>query len=184
MRGTSRDVVVAMLRIPPRMTTATAPTVVEAAFTPIEQTLSDLGDRDQGIGQERLRGADILLESSPPGGLSRHGLDFSALCALNPSIVQVVVSPFGVDGPAASRVANDLTLSALGGQAGLQGSPDRAPVRVSIPQARRHASAQAAAAAVIAHAINNTIAVLSARSARFASRQFAETLSVPSANQR
>ena len=108
------------------------------------------GDRE--LLEILIRGADVVLESSPPASLGVLGFDFAALCALNPTIVHVVVSPFGVDGPAAYRVANDLTLSALGGQAGLQGSPDRAPVRVSIPQAWRHASAQAAAAAVIAHA--------------------------------
>lgn len=107
---------------------------------------------DRQLLESLIRGADILLESSPPGALAGCGLDFEALCALNPTIVQVVVSPFGVDGPAADRIANDLTLSALGGQVGLQGSPDRAPVRVSIPQAWHHASAQAATAAVIAHA--------------------------------
>ena len=64
----------------------------------------------------------------------------------------MVVSAYGADGPAANRIANDLTLSAMGGQASLQGSPDRPPVRVSIPQVWRHASAQAAAAAMIAHA--------------------------------
>ena len=106
---------------------------------------------DQRLLEDLIRGADFLLESSPPGTLSSYGLDFEALCRLNPTIVHVVVSPFGVDGPAADRIANDLTLSALGGQVGLQGSPDRAPVRVSIPQAWRHASAQAAAAAMIAH---------------------------------
>lgn len=107
-------------------------------------------DEDRTLLENLVRGADIVLESSPPGSLAAYGLDFTALCALNPTIVHVVVSPFGVDGPAADRVANDLTLSALGGQVSLQGSPDRPPVRVSIPQAWRHASAQAAAAAVIA----------------------------------
>ena len=105
---------------------------------------------DQALLVDLIRGADIVLESSPPGWLSGCGFNFEAMCALNPTLVHVVVSPFGVDGPAAGRVANDLTLSALGGQVGLQGSPDRAPVRVSIPQAWHHASAQGAAAAVIA----------------------------------
>jgi crotonobetainyl-CoA:carnitine CoA-transferase CaiB-like acyl-CoA transferase len=114
--------------------------------------LDPAASADIQVLEDLIRGADMVLESSPPGSLARYGLDFAALCALNPTIVHVVVSPFGVDGPAADRIANDLTLSALGGQVGLQGSPDRAPVRVSIPQAWHHASAQAAAAAVIAHA--------------------------------
>jgi crotonobetainyl-CoA:carnitine CoA-transferase CaiB-like acyl-CoA transferase len=74
---------------------------------------------DQALLVDLIRGADIVLESSPPGWLSGCGFNFEAMCALNPTLVHVVVSPFGVDGPAAGRVANDLTLSALGGQVGL-----------------------------------------------------------------
>lgn len=99
-----------------------------------------------------IEGADFILESAVHGMLASHGIDFEQLRRLNSTIVHVMISPFGVDGPAANRIANDLTLSALGGQASLQGSPERPPVRVSIPQAWRHASAQAATAAVIAHA--------------------------------
>lgn len=115
----------------------------------IELDFSD--DADRAVLETLVAGADIILESYPPTDAG-FGLDHEYLRHLNPTIVHVVVSPFGVDGPAADRVANDLTLSALGGQAGLQGSPDRPPVRMSVPQAWRHASAEAAAAAIIAHA--------------------------------
>jgi len=107
---------------------------------------------DQEVLCTLLRGADFVLESYPGGQLAGHDIDHATLHELNPTVIHVVVSAFGVDGPAANRIANDLTLSALGGQAGLQGSPERAPVRVSIPQTWRHASAQAATAAIIAHA--------------------------------
>jgi crotonobetainyl-CoA:carnitine CoA-transferase CaiB-like acyl-CoA transferase len=107
---------------------------------------------DRQVFDSLVQGADFVLESAPGGLLAKYGIDFAMLRQLNPTIIDVVISPFGADGPAADRPANDLTLSALGGQAGLQGSPDRPPVRVSIPQAWRHASAQAATAAVIAHA--------------------------------
>jgi len=109
-------------------------------------------DQDRKVFDELVRGADFLLESYPDGMLTTRGIDFKTLTQLNPTLIHVVVSPYGTDGPHASRIANDLTLSAMGGQASLQGSPDRPPVRVSIPQVWRHASAQAAAAAMIAHA--------------------------------
>ncbi len=99
---------------------------------------------------ELVRGADIVVESSPPGALRGNGITFETLKSVNPRIVHVLVTPFGADGPAADRVANDLTLSALGGQAALQGLPGRAPVRVTVPQIYRHTGAEAAAAAVIA----------------------------------
>ncbi|MBT3426399.1 MAG: CoA transferase [Gammaproteobacteria bacterium] len=108
--------------------------------------------QDRQIFDELVCGADFLLESFPDGLLATRGIDFTTLTKLNPTLIHVVVSPYGTDGPNATRIANDLTLSAMGGQASLQGSPDRPPVRVSIPQVWRHASAQAAAAAMIAHA--------------------------------
>jgi crotonobetainyl-CoA:carnitine CoA-transferase CaiB-like acyl-CoA transferase len=108
--------------------------------------------QDRQIFDALVCGADFVLESSPEGLLASRGIDFAVLKKLNPTLIHVVVSPYGSDGPNAARIANDLTLSAMGGQASLQGSPDRPPVRVSIPQVWRHASAQAAAAAMIAHA--------------------------------
>ncbi|MEJ2132285.1 MAG: CoA transferase, partial [Gammaproteobacteria bacterium] len=98
-----------------------------------------------------VAGADFVLESAPPGQLAQHGIDFDTLRRVNRRIVHVVITPYGSDGPAAERAASDLTLSAMGGPAALQGSADRAPVRISVPQVWRHTGAEAAAAAVIAH---------------------------------
>ena len=97
-------------------------------------------------------GADFILESAPPGALAQFGIGFAELRAVNSTIVHVLMTPYGCDGPASDRIANDLTLSAMGGQAALQGSPDRAPIRVTVPQIWRHVGAEAAAAALIGHA--------------------------------
>jgi crotonobetainyl-CoA:carnitine CoA-transferase CaiB-like acyl-CoA transferase len=107
--------------------------------------------RDAGHFQQLIRGADFVIESGPDGLAGARGFDFTRLRELNPRIVHVLITPWGCDGPAASRIATDLTLSAMGGQAALQGSPDRAPVRITVPQIWRHAGAEAAAAALIAH---------------------------------
>jgi len=97
-----------------------------------------------------VESADFVLESAPPG-LAGYDIDFETLRDINPKIVHVQITPYGSDGPAADRVASDLTLSAMGGQAALQGSPDRPPIRISVPQVWRHTGAEAAAAALIAH---------------------------------
>ena len=107
---------------------------------------------DRGMLLAMAIGADFVLDSGPPGNLAAYGIGFDQLRGVNPHVVHVNISPYGVDGPAADRPANDLTQSALGGQAALQGSPDRAPVRIIEPQEWRHAGAEAAAAALIAHA--------------------------------
>lgn len=98
-----------------------------------------------------VRSADFVLESAPPGELAAVDIDFATLRELNPRIVHVQITPYGSDGPAAKRAASDLTISAMGGQAALQGTPDRPPVRISVPQVWRHTGTEAAAAALIAH---------------------------------
>ena len=99
-----------------------------------------------------VAGADFVLESGPPSLLGAAGFGFDELRRANPRIVAVQITPFGSDGPYAHFPASDLTIAALGGPMSLQGVADRAPVRVTVPQVWRHAGAEAAAAAMIAHA--------------------------------
>ncbi|MEZ4334078.1 MAG: CoA transferase [Myxococcota bacterium] len=99
-----------------------------------------------------VAGADFVLDSGPGGPLDEAGLDFERLRAANPLLVHVRVSAFGADGPAADWPAADLTLAALGGPMSVQGDRDRAPLRISVPQAWRHAGAEAAVAALVGHA--------------------------------
>src|SRR3989442_1407810 len=73
------------------------------------------------------------------------------LTALNPALVYVSITPFGQEGPKAHYADSDLIILAAGGPLVLTGDDDRPPVRVSVPQAYLHASAEAAVAALIAH---------------------------------
>lgn len=104
--------------------------------------LGHLPDRDTFF--SLVRSADFVLESAPPGELAGVDIDFETLRELNPRIVHVQITPYGSDGPAAQRVASDLTISAMGGQAALQGAPDRPPMRISVPQVWRHTGTEAA----------------------------------------
>ena len=112
-------------------------------------------DLDTGRGQEILRGlaarADFLIESETPGVQAGRGLDYATLAALNPKLVYVSITPFGQDGPKSRWADGDLVLMAAGGPLLLTGDADRAPLRVSVPQAYAHASAEAAGAALIAN---------------------------------
>jgi crotonobetainyl-CoA:carnitine CoA-transferase CaiB-like acyl-CoA transferase len=100
-----------------------------------------------------VTGADFVLESAPPSVLDRHGLGFGRLRQANPRIVFVQLTPFGIDGPYADTPASDLSIAALGGPVSLQGIASRAPVRVTVPQVWRHAGAEGATAALVAHAL-------------------------------
>ena len=112
-------------------------------------------DLDTEPGRDALRtlvrGADFLIESETPGRMREWGLDFDALARENPALVYVSISAFGQDGPKARYAATDLVVMASAGPLFLTGDPDRAPVRVSEPQAFLHAAAEGAVAALVAH---------------------------------
>ncbi len=101
---------------------------------------------------ELVATADFVLDSGPPSLLDSLGLEPARLREVNGELVQVRITPFGSDGPRADWPAADLTLAALAGPMSVQGDRDRAPVRLSVPQAWRHAGAEAAIAALVGHA--------------------------------
>ncbi|MEX2205232.1 MAG: CoA transferase [Myxococcota bacterium] len=102
--------------------------------------------------RELARAADFLIESEPPGRLRALGLHYESLARENPALVYVSISPFGQDGPKRGYAATDLVVMASGGPMYLTGDADRAPLRVSAPQAFHFAAAEAAVAALVAHA--------------------------------
>ncbi|MCF8042503.1 MAG: CoA transferase [Desulfarculaceae bacterium] len=111
-------------------------------------------DLESDQGRHSLAGllevADVFLESTPPGHLSRLGLDFPGLRRANPGLVMVSVTPFGQDGPYSRFAGEDLVLWALGGMLFITGDEQRPPLGTSAPQAWRLAGAQSALAAMIA----------------------------------
>ena len=117
---------------------------------------SVVADIETAEGQARIlelaAGADFLVESFAPGQMERLGLGYEALRELNPKLVMVSITPFGQTGPRASWAASDLTVWASAGVMNQTGDDDRAPVGLALPQAFLHAGAEAAAAALVAHA--------------------------------
>lgn len=98
-----------------------------------------------------VAGADFLIESAA-NAAEWFGLEPDRVRRINPRIVHVRITPFGSDGPRAGALGNDLVVAAMGGPVSLQGPPERAPLRVGVPQVWRHTGAEAAAAALVAHA--------------------------------
>ena len=113
--------------------------------------LSGDPDHDQATVLGLAAGADVVFDSGPPGRLAALGITDDDLAAANPTVVRVLVTPFGADGPRADQPASELTVAALGGPMRLQGTAERAPVHFSVPQAWRHTGAEAAVAALVAH---------------------------------
>jgi crotonobetainyl-CoA:carnitine CoA-transferase CaiB-like acyl-CoA transferase len=86
-------------------------------------------DLDTAGGQRTFRDlaarADLLVESEPPGRLAALGLDYPDLCALNPRLVHVSLTPFGRSGPRAGWQTSDLVSAALGGVLSVTGEPEQ-----------------------------------------------------------
>jgi len=100
--------------------------------------------------QELVADADIVLDSQPIGRLDSLDLGPKASSAINPGLIWVSISPFGTTGPKSRWASSDLVALAASGVLDLTGDPDRAPVRVAVPQSGLHAGAEAAVGALIA----------------------------------
>ncbi len=88
--------------------------------------------------------ADVWLDTPAPGARAAQGLDPAGLRARHPRLVVCAITPFGLDGPWSRYRAGDLIAVALGGNMGLTGDPDRAPLRCTMPTAYYHAAPEAA----------------------------------------
>lgn len=112
-------------------------------------------DLDAQADREELKrlalGADFLIESAAPGQMASLGLGYADLALTNPALIYVSISAFGQDGPKAHYAATDLIGLAAGSTLFLSGESDGRPLRVVIPQAGLHASADGALGALIAH---------------------------------
>ncbi len=95
--------------------------------------------------------ADFLIESAPAGVMRKSGIGYEDLRKINPKLIYVSIKPFGASGPKADYADTDLILWAAGGALYGARDGDRPPVRMSVPQAYLHASADAAVGALVAH---------------------------------
>ena len=95
------------------------------------------------------READVLIESRP-WQLAEWGLGYAQLAELNPELVVVSITPFGLEGPKARWPATDLIITAASGVLIMTGDEDRPPLASSLPQALLHAGAEAAVGALLA----------------------------------
>jgi crotonobetainyl-CoA:carnitine CoA-transferase CaiB-like acyl-CoA transferase len=93
---------------------------------------SAVADLDTPAGRARLqelaREADLVFEDLGPPGLAPRGLGFEALRAGNERLSLVSLSPWGLEGPLASRPATEFTLQAASGSLAYRGLPERGPV--------------------------------------------------------
>lgn len=77
--------------------------------------------------EDLIRWADVVIDSLSPRGRTSLGLGFDRLRALNPQIIAVSTSLFGLDGPLAELAGYGNLGAALTGFYELTGWPDRSP---------------------------------------------------------
>jgi crotonobetainyl-CoA:carnitine CoA-transferase CaiB-like acyl-CoA transferase len=77
--------------------------------------------------------ADVLVENSRPGVMTRLGLGWDWFRERKPSLVYCSISAFGQDGPRGAEGGFDLTIQAAAGVMSVTGEPDGAPVKAGVP---------------------------------------------------
>ena len=107
-------------------------------------------DTDREALLKLIASADFFIESEAVGSLDARGLGYSALEKINPALIYVSITPYGITGPKGLWPASDITLLASSGPMAQTGDDDRPPVRVSVPQAWHHAASEALAGALVA----------------------------------
>ncbi len=93
-------------------------------------------DIETAEGQEIVRrlaaGADVFIENFKVGGLTKYGLDFASLSALNPRLVYCSITGFGQHGPYAHRAGYDFMIQGMGGIMDVTGAPDGEPMKIGV----------------------------------------------------
>jgi crotonobetainyl-CoA:carnitine CoA-transferase CaiB-like acyl-CoA transferase len=79
--------------------------------------------------------ADVLVENFPVGTLTRYGLDFASLSAINERLIFVSCTGFGQTGPYAHKKGYDTVFQAMGGIMSLTGERGGGPVKPGLPVA-------------------------------------------------
>jgi benzylsuccinate CoA-transferase BbsE subunit len=104
----------------------------------------------RGLLHDLVRQADIVVETTKPGGAADLGLDYRTLTRVNASTILVSITNYGQTGPYRAFEATDIVGSAMGGHMYLNGDPEHGPVRTTAPQAYAQANIQGMVGALTA----------------------------------
>jgi len=92
----------------------------------------DLGaPADRVIAQALAARADVLVENHKPGALTRFGLDYPQVRALNPAVIYCSISGFG-SGAGAELPGYDLLVQAMGGLMSITGTQEPTKAGVAV----------------------------------------------------
>jgi formyl-CoA transferase len=88
----------------------------------------DIASADgQAIVRRLAAASDVLVENYKVGQLTRYGLDYATLAALNPRLIYCSITGFGQDGPYKDRAGYDFIIQGMGGFMSITGERDDRP---------------------------------------------------------
>ena len=85
-----------------------------------------------GLLKDLVCNVDVVVENSTPGVMSRKGLGYDDLAAVNPAIIMASISGFGQTGPLSDRRSFDFIAQAMTGMMHMTGEPDGPPYFVGV----------------------------------------------------
>ncbi len=94
----------------------------------------DIADPDgRDLVKRMAATADVVIENFRPDVMTRLGLSYEVMQAINPRLIYCAISSFGPTGPLQRKAGMDLIIQAMGGVMGLTGEPGGLPYRVGAP---------------------------------------------------
>jgi crotonobetainyl-CoA:carnitine CoA-transferase CaiB-like acyl-CoA transferase len=86
----------------------------------------------QALVRRLVADADVVIENFKVGGLSKYGLDWPSLRAVNPRLVYCSITGFGQTGPYAARAGYDFIIQGMAGLMSVTGPADGQPQKVGV----------------------------------------------------
>jgi crotonobetainyl-CoA:carnitine CoA-transferase CaiB-like acyl-CoA transferase len=95
-------------------------------------TLNLKSDAGQRVLRTLVAGADVVIDSYLPADAEKLGMSHAALLEMNPRLVHVSVSAYGLSGPMQNHPGYDLLLQAFTGIMHITGEADGPPNRAGV----------------------------------------------------
>jgi crotonobetainyl-CoA:carnitine CoA-transferase CaiB-like acyl-CoA transferase len=92
-------------------------------------------DAGRALFYDLVKVSDVVIDNFRADVLERLKIDYPALSAINPRIIQCSVTGFGLEGAYKDYPALDIIIQAISGHMAFTGEPGRPPARVGIPLA-------------------------------------------------
>jgi len=114
-------------------------------------TLNIESAEGQEIFKKLVKSADFVIESYPPGYMTKLGLGYVNLSEINKGIITASITPFGTEEPYRDYKDSDIVVMGMTGTLYQTGESDGPPVHICMPQACLHAGADAAVGSMMAY---------------------------------